>query len=135
MRFILWLVALFAVAVGLALLVGANQSTVTLFWAPHRIDVSLNLALLVLFALFVVMHLAWRALSALFHLPHHARRWRLQQKERAMHKTRPCGMPRSCKPWHIWWPLKARKSYATATRACAICKRRKTLAMHTAAKR
>ena len=85
MRFILWLVALFAVAVGLALLVGANQSTVTLFWAPHRIDVSLNLALLVLFALFVVMHLAWRALSALFHLPHHARRWRLQQKERAMH--------------------------------------------------
>jgi HemY protein len=85
MRFILWLVALFAVAVGVALLVGGNQSTVTVFWAPHRVDVSLNLALLVLLALFVVMHLAWRALSALFHLPHHARRWRLQQKERAMH--------------------------------------------------
>jgi HemY protein len=29
--------------------------------------------------------LAWRALSALFELPHQARRWRLQQKERAMH--------------------------------------------------
>ena len=85
MRFALWLVALCAVAVGVALLVGSNQSTVTVFWAPYRLDVSLNLTLLVLLALFVVMHLAWRALSALFHLPHHARRWRLQQKERAMH--------------------------------------------------
>ena len=85
MRVILWLVALFAVAVGVALIVGSNESTVTLFWNPYRIDVSLNLALLVLVSFFVVMHLALRALSALFHLPHHARRWRLQQKERAMH--------------------------------------------------
>lgn len=85
MRMTFWLVALFAVAVGAALLVGGNASTVTLFWAPYRIDVSLNLALLVLLTVFLVGHLAWRALSALFHLPHHARRWRLQQKERAMH--------------------------------------------------
>lgn len=85
MRMIFWLVALFAVAVGAALLVGGNAGTVTLFWAPYRVDVSLNLTLLVLLGVFVVAHLAWRALSALFHLPHHARRWRLQQKERAMH--------------------------------------------------
>jgi HemY protein len=85
MKAALWLVALFGVAVASALLAGGNQSTVTVFWAPHRIDVSLNLALVVLLVLFVVMHLAWRALSALFELPHQARRWRLQQKERAMH--------------------------------------------------
>ena len=85
MRMTFWLVALFAVAVAAALLVGGNASTVTVFWAPYRVDLSLNLTLLVLLLVFVVGHLAWRALSALFHLPHHARRWRLQQKERAMH--------------------------------------------------
>ena len=85
MRAALWFVALFGVAVASALLVGGNQSTVTVFWSPYRVDLSLNLVLLVLVVLFVMLHLAWRAMSALFELPHQARRWRLQQKERAMH--------------------------------------------------
>jgi HemY protein len=85
MKAALWFVGLFGVAVASALLAGGNQSTVTVFWSPYRVDLSLNLVLLVLVALFVMMHLAWRAMSALFELPHQARRWRLQQKERAMH--------------------------------------------------
>ena len=87
MRAALWLVALFGVAVASALLAGSNQSTVTVFWSPHRVDLSMNLVLLLLVALFTVLHLALRALSALFELPHQARRWRLQQKERAMHAS------------------------------------------------
>ena len=87
MRAALWFVALFGVAVASALLVGGNQSTVTVFWAPYRVDLSLNLVLLLLVVFFVMSHLAWRAMSALFELPHQARRWRLQQKERAMHAT------------------------------------------------
>jgi HemY protein len=85
MRAALWFVALFGVAVASALLAGGNQSTVTVFWSPYRVDLSLNLVLLVLVMLFVMLHLSWRAMSALFELPHQARRWRLQQKERAMH--------------------------------------------------
>ena len=85
MKAALWFVALFGVAVASALLAGGNQSTVTVFWSPYRVDLSLNLVLLVLVALFVMLHLAWRAMTALFELPHQARRWRLQQKERAMH--------------------------------------------------
>jgi HemY protein len=85
MKAALWFVALFGVAVASALLAGGNQSTVTVFWSPHRVDLSLNLVLLVLVVFFVMLHLAWRAMSALFELPHQARRWRLQQKERAMH--------------------------------------------------
>ncbi len=85
MKAALWFVALFGVAVASALLAGGNQSTVTVFWSPYRVDLSLNLVLLVLVVLFVMMHLAWRAMTALFELPHQARRWRLQQKERAMH--------------------------------------------------
>lgn len=85
MKAALWLVALFGVAVATALLLGGNQSTVTLFWPPHRIDVSLNLVLIVLMASFAGLHLALRALSAFFALPQQARRWRLQQKERTVH--------------------------------------------------
>jgi HemY protein len=85
MRAALWLLALFAVAVALALFAGNNQGTVTLFWPPYRIDLSLNLVVLVLVATFMAIHVALRALAALFELPRQARRWRAQQKERATH--------------------------------------------------
>ena len=92
MRAALWLVALFAVAVAVALLAGNNQAAVTLFWPPYRVDVSLNLALLLVGALFVLIHLALRGLSAVVSLPTQARRWRAQQKERAMHAALMDGM-------------------------------------------
>ncbi len=85
MRAALWLLALFAVAVAAALFAGNNQGTLTLFWPPYRIDLSLNLVLITLTAAFVVFHLALRALAALFEMPLQARRWRAQQKERATH--------------------------------------------------
>jgi HemY protein len=85
MRSTLWLVALFAIAVAAALFAGNNQGTVTLYWPPFRVDVSLNLVVLGLALLFLVLHLALRALSALLNIPHEARRWRMLGKERAMH--------------------------------------------------
>lgn len=85
MRAALWLLALFGVAVAIALFAGNNQGTVTVFWPPHRIDLSLNLVLLLLLAGFVFVYAALRALSALFNLPRQALRWRNQQKERAVH--------------------------------------------------
>jgi HemY protein len=85
MRAALWLLALFGIAVAIALFAGNNQGTITVFWPPYRIDLSLNLVLLLLVAAFVFVHLALRALAALFSLPGQARRWRAQQKERAMH--------------------------------------------------
>ena len=85
MRAALWLLALFGVAVATALFAGNNQGTVTLYWPPYRIDLSLNLVLMLLVGGFVTVYAALRALAALLELPHQARRWRLQQKERAMH--------------------------------------------------
>jgi HemY protein len=85
MRAALWLLALFGVAVAVALFAGNNQGTVTVFWPPYRLDLSLNLVLLLLFGGFVFLHMSLRALSALFDLPRQASRWRLQQKERGMH--------------------------------------------------
>lgn len=85
MRIALSILTLFAIAVAVALLAGNNQGTITLYWPPYRLDLSLNLVLLLLVALFVVLHVALRALAALFAIPAEARRWRLQHKERAMH--------------------------------------------------
>ena len=85
MRAALWLMALFAIAVASALFAGNNPGTVTLYWPPHRVDLSLNLFLLVLAGGFLTLHLAMQALSALMSIPQQARRWRLLQKERAIH--------------------------------------------------
>jgi HemY protein len=84
MRAALWLMGLFAVAVAVALFAGNDPGTVTLYWPPHRVDVSLNLFLLLIALAFFVLHLALRTLSAFFGIPQQARRWRLQQKERAI---------------------------------------------------
>src|SRR3954471_20842786 len=85
MRAALWLLVLFAIAVAVALFAGNNQGTITVFWPPYRVDLSLNLVLLLLLATFLFLHAALRALSALFDLPRQALRWRNQQKERSMH--------------------------------------------------
>ena len=78
MRTALWLMGLFAVAVALALFAGNDPGTVTLYWPPHRIDISLNLFLLLIGLVFVTLHFALRTLSAFFGIPQQARRWRLQ---------------------------------------------------------
>ena len=85
MRAALWFLALFGVAVAIALFAGNNQAVVTVFWPPHRVDISFNLAVLLLAGLFLLLYLASRAVAAVFSLPLEARRWRAQQKERAMH--------------------------------------------------
>ncbi|MDM0043537.1 heme biosynthesis HemY N-terminal domain-containing protein [Variovorax dokdonensis] len=85
MRAALWLLALFGIAAGVALFAGSNEGTITVFWPPWRIDLSLNLVLMLALGLFVVLHLALRGLGALLSLPAQARQWRMQQKERALH--------------------------------------------------
>jgi len=76
-----------ALAVALALLMGGNTAVLTLFWPPHRIDLSFNLALLLLGACFVLLHLGLRGVSLLRRLPEEARRWRAAQLERAVYAS------------------------------------------------
>lgn len=86
MKAALWLLAIFAAAVGIALFATRSTGTVTLFWPPYRIDLSLNLVLLLLAALFVLLHLAIRALGALADLPSQAKAWRGAMRQQAMHR-------------------------------------------------
>ncbi len=84
MRIALWLLALFGVAVAAALFAGSNPGSITVFWPPYRVDLSLNLVLVLLLLGFFMLHLALQAMSALFALPGAARKWRSRQRERAM---------------------------------------------------
>lgn len=84
MRSVLWFMALFGIAVASALFASNNHGTVTVFWSPYRVDLSINLFLLLLAGSFVILHFALRSLSGLLSIPQQARRWRLLQKERAI---------------------------------------------------
>lgn len=83
MRGVFWLLGLAALAVALAMLVGENQATVTLFWPPYRFDLSFNFVAFCAVAGFVLIYLSLRAYSLLREMPRQARRWRAQQVERA----------------------------------------------------
>jgi HemY protein len=85
MRAALWFLALFGMAVAVALFAGNNRGTITVFWPPYRLDLSLNLVVLLLALLFFTLHVALRALAALFAIPGHARLWRIQHQERALY--------------------------------------------------
>jgi HemY protein len=82
-RHVFWFLAWATVAVALALLVGQNHASVTVFWPPYRVDLSFNLVLFGVVALFVLLHLSWRGISSLAAMPGRARRWRARQLERA----------------------------------------------------
>lgn len=87
MRRVLTLLLLATLAVVLALIVGDNPASVTLFWYPWRIDASFNLVLALLVALFVLLYFLLRGSALLRALPEQARRWRGQQLERASHEA------------------------------------------------
>jgi len=84
MRVVIWLLVLFAVAAGAALFASTNPGTVTVFWPPYRVDLSLNLVLVMLMLTFVAAHFVVGTASTLSGLPAQARRWRALQRERAV---------------------------------------------------
>jgi HemY protein len=84
MRAALWFLALFGIAVAVAVFAGNNDATVTLYWAPYRVDLSLNFVILALVFSFALIYAAMRTAALLFALPEQAKRWRTLQKERAI---------------------------------------------------
>ena len=84
MRAALWFLGLFGIAVAVAVFAGNNDATVTLDWAPYRVDLSLNFVILTLVFSFALVYAAMRTAALLFALPDQAKRWRALQKERAI---------------------------------------------------
>lgn len=82
MRLFLWLVALMAAAIGIAVTARFNPGNVVLFYPPHRIDLSLNFFCVLAAALFVFLYAVIRALRATLKMPTKVAAYRQQKRER-----------------------------------------------------
>ncbi|MBL8419084.1 MAG: heme biosynthesis protein HemY [Dechloromonas sp.] len=84
MKGLFWVLALFGLAVAVALGARVNDGYVLLVLPPYRAEVSLNLFILALVALVLVLYLALRTLALTFGLPNRAKEYRQRrQRERA----------------------------------------------------
>jgi len=76
-----WLLALFALAVGLSMAMRFNDAYVLIVLPPWRAEVSLNLALAVLFGGFVLLYGALRGIALTLSLPGRVRAYRETQRK------------------------------------------------------
>lgn len=82
MRAVIWFVLLFAVAVVAATTLGTNDGLVSFYWAGQRLDLSLNLFLILLAGTCFVLITVFNAINALIGLPRRAREWRVARRDR-----------------------------------------------------
>jgi HemY protein len=83
MRTVIWFVLLFVVAVVAASTLGSNDGLVTFYWGVQRVDLSLNLFLLLLVGTCFVLVTVINAINALVGLPRRAREWRVARRDRS----------------------------------------------------
>lgn len=84
MKGLFWFLALFALAVAVALGARLNDGYVLLVFPPWRAEITLNLFILALAALFLVLYGLLRSLSLTFGLPRRVRQYRAgRQRDRA----------------------------------------------------
>ncbi len=84
MRALLWLIGLFALAAGLAVAGRYNEGYALLVWPPYRIQISLNLLILLLVGGFVAAYALSRLISRTLALPRAVQQFRQRKgRERA----------------------------------------------------
>jgi HemY protein len=81
MRALFWITALFAVAVGLVIAARYNEGYVLLVVPPYRIEVALNLLLLLTSAGFVFLFVVVRLISTALLMPSRVRQYRLARRK------------------------------------------------------
>ena len=91
MRFFIWLLILFASAIGLAVLARFNPGNVVLFYPPYRIDLSLNFFIVLLVASFAVLLAIVAAVRATLAMPRRVEEYRatrqLRESGRALNES------------------------------------------------
>ncbi|MDY7579465.1 heme biosynthesis protein HemY [Herbaspirillum sp. RTI4] len=81
MRLLLWLLTLFASAIGLAMLARFNPGNVVFFYPPYRVDLSLNFFMLLVLGLFALLYVFVRAVRMTQKLPGRVMTYRRQKRE------------------------------------------------------
>ncbi|MGA0612830.1 heme biosynthesis HemY N-terminal domain-containing protein [Caldimonas sp. KR1-144] len=82
MRTVVWVLLLAIVAVVAATLLGGNDSVVTIYWAPWRVDLSLNLFVVGVVVFCIVLNALLQGIGALVGMPRRAREWRVARRDR-----------------------------------------------------
>ena len=80
MRGLLWLLTLFALAVGVSLAARFNDGYVLLVFPPYRAEISLNLAMLLVVGGFVTLYGVLRTISLTLSLPNRVREFRERRR-------------------------------------------------------
>jgi HemY protein len=84
MKSLFWILALFALAVGVSLVMRGNEGYVLVILRSHRVEISLNLAVLTTLLGFGVCHVFLRAIALASSLPRRVRESRARrQREKA----------------------------------------------------
>ena len=91
MRFFIWLLILFASAIGLAVLARFNPGNVVLFYPPYRVDLSLNFFIVLLVAAFALLLAIVAAVKATLAMPRRVEEYRatrqLRESGRALNEA------------------------------------------------
>lgn len=91
MRFFLWILTLFATAIGLAVLARFNPGNVVFFYPPYRVDVSLNFFIIVTVALFVLLFVIVSTVRTTLAMPRRVEQYRatrqLRESGRALQES------------------------------------------------
>ncbi len=82
MRLFLWLLALMATAIGIAVTARFNPGNVVLFYPPYRMDLSLNFFVVLQLLLFLLLYAAVRAVRATMRMPARVAEYRQRKRER-----------------------------------------------------
>lgn len=81
MRALIWLIILFATAIGLAMAARINPGNIVLFYPPYRIDMSLNFFLLLTAVTFVLLYMVFKALGGTLGMPKKVAAYRRRKRE------------------------------------------------------
>lgn len=87
MRSLLWVIALFALAVGAALAAHFNEGYLLLVMPPYRVELSLNFAVVLALAGFLLIYVVLRAIALTRSLPQRVREYRRRRQDERMLAT------------------------------------------------
>lgn len=82
MRFFLWILILFAAAIGLAVAAHFNVGNVVFFYPPYRIDLSLNFFILLTILLFIAVYAVLKTVRVAQAMPGRVAAYRREKLER-----------------------------------------------------
>ncbi len=88
MKFLLWIIAAIAVAVGLvAAAVRSSAGYLQVVWPPYRIELSLVMAIVLLAAVFALAYMSARLIAAMVDMPRQVREYREARRQRQAHEA------------------------------------------------